>query len=165
MRLIDIEGQQIGLWKVLSRDKENKSNGTCWVCKCFCGNMKSVRYTHLRSGKSLSCGCIRDKQTGDRSRTHGLSKTRIYRIWRNMINRCHYENYKEFKYYGGRGIVVCDRWRQSFQNFLNDMGVPDDDLSIDRINNDGNYEPTNCRWATSKEQAQNRRNSVEKAKG
>lgn len=115
-----------------------KSN---WLCVCVCGIQKVVRGSHLTGGKTRSCGCLERELTSERSSTHGLSKSRPYRIWRNMINRCHYEKYGERHLYGGRGIAVCDAWRLSFEAFIFDMGMPDESQSIDRIDVNGNYEP------------------------
>lgn len=131
-----------------------KSN---WLCLCECGKEKIVRGTHLTSGKIKSCRCLEFELTSKRSSTHGMSKARPYRIWRDMINRCHYESYPERHLYGGRGIEVCQRWRDSFESFIADMGLPDEHQSIDRIDVNGNYDPLNCRWVDAKTQARNRR--------
>lgn len=126
-------------------------------CVCDCGTEKFVRLSHLKSGRVVSCGCHRRETAIATLTSHGKSKTRTYRIWRNMINRCYYEKGPEFLYWGGRGISVCDKWRLSFEAFNKDMGDAPDGLSIDRIANDGNYEPGNCKCSTPKEQAANRR--------
>lgn len=157
MKSIDITGVKFGRLTVLRKSDMSSSNGVMWICKCECGVEKIIRGKHLRYGKINSCGCLERELLSSRSKTHGMSKSRPYRIWRNMINRCHYEKYAERHLYGGRGISVCDRWRLSFENFIADMGVPSNGLSIDRIDTDGNYEPGNCRWATAKEQSANRR--------
>lgn len=150
-------GEKYGRWSVISKSEE-KTIRLKWLCVCDCGNKKIVQSNHLTSGASKSCGCLKAEINIGLRKTHGLSNSRIYRIWRNMINRCHYEKYHERHLYGGRGIIVCERWRFSFQNFLSDMGIPDVCLSIDRIDVNGNYEPSNCKWSTSKEQAANKRN-------
>jgi hypothetical protein len=128
-----------------------------WLCICDCGTSKVVIGSDLRRGKIRSCGCIlRElKKTGDLRRTHGASNTPEYRTWSSMINRCNNPKTSYFHRYGGRGIAVCSRWRESFENFFVDMGTRPPGKTIDRIRVDGNYEPSNCRWATALEQAAN----------
>jgi hypothetical protein len=127
------------------------------LCSCDCGNQKIITLNNLRTNKITSCGCYRNQQNLIRSITHGLSKTVEYQTWKRMRQRCYNTNYIRYKDWGGRGIKVCDRWLNSFENFLQDMGERPKGTSLDRINNDGNYEPTNCRWATMVEQRNNQR--------
>ena len=133
-------------------------------CRCDCGNLTEVRSCNLTSGNSTSCGCSTDNArswVGLANRTHGMSYSTEYTIWHGMKNRC--TNKKDPKYhrYGGRGITVCERWMNSFENFFADMGPkPSSHHSIDRIDNDGNYEPANCQWSIAIVQANNRSNNV-----
>jgi hypothetical protein len=128
-----------------------------WNCVCDCGNKTVVLITNIRRAKS--CGCL-EKIAGEINFKHGHAypeKTRTYNIWRSMKQRCSNPKNKAYKYYGGRGIKVCDRWLHSFEKFLEDMGEVTPGLSIDRRNNNGNYEPRNCRWADASTQMKNRR--------
>lgn len=127
---------------------------------CHCGKSFEALVANVASGKTKSCGCLSSrKRIGQQSITHGASKTRVYRIWLGMIRRCSDIKHNRYADYGGRGISVCDRWLESFSNFLIDMGHPPSDKhSLDRYpNNDGNYQPDNCRWATASQQARNTR--------
>lgn len=137
----NLVGNKFGKWAVISK-VENKKGNTRYLCKCECGSEKIIFAYHLRNGNANCCAHCRVK-------THGMSYTSTFRIWAGMIARCTNSNLKAFKYYGGRGIKVCERWLK-FENFYKDMGDRPKNLQIDRINNDGNYEPGNCRWVTSK---------------
>jgi len=131
-----------------------------YECLCDCGKTSFVRGQFIRKRITLSCGCLQSEVTAARSLTHGQNvgykRTKAYRVWTNMLSRCGNPNVKSFKDYGARGIKVCARWKK-FAGFLADMGNPPAGLTLERKNNDGNYEPKNCKWATWKEQASNRR--------
>lgn len=129
-----------------------------WLCQCDCGKTIETRSCNLLSGDTTSCGCFKNEVIRQRNQTHGKSNTPMYKIWRLMIQRCEQPSASPYAYYGGRGIKVCDRWRNSFEAFLADMGErPSRRHSIDRIDPNGNYEPSNCRWATHFEQMKNTR--------
>jgi len=131
-------------------DKIEKSRGLNWLCRCDCGREVHVRGYCLRGGKAKSCGCVRNAELSEKRRTHGLTKTPEYRAWHHMKERCGNPNDKRFDDYGGRGIIVCDQWKGSFEKFIQDMGLrPSNKHSLDRFPDiNGNYEPSNCRWAT-----------------
>lgn len=128
-------------------------------CKCICGTSREVESMRLKSGLSKSCGCLHREITANIGRTHGMSGTREFRTWKHMKERCLNPNVKDFKNYGGRGIQICKRWL-SFEKFYLDMGPAPQNHSLDRINTNGNYTPSNCRWSTSKIQNRNRRDNV-----
>lgn len=156
--VLDLLGQTIGVLKIIKRAKNNKYNRAVWFCRCECGTEKDISSDSLRQGKALSCGCLGRKNRELSLTTHSLSKTSEYRAWQGMKTRCYTKSVMNYKNYGGRGIKVCDRWLDSVEHFVHDMGKrPSSDFSIDRIDNDGNYEPNNCRWATRKQQMQNTR--------
>lgn len=158
-RLIDLTGKTFGRLTVLGRG-EVRGDKIMWRCRCSCGVEKQVYGGHLRSGRSQSCGCMRNEQTGARRYKHGAKRTRLYSVWSEMKGRCYRETNPRFADYGGRGISVCSEWHDftAFQSWASSSGYGPG-LTIDRRDNDGDYSPENCRWVTNAVQASNKRNS------
>lgn len=163
----DLTEKTFGRWMVLSiTDKRTSSGGIIWVCKCKCGEIREVAADTLKRGTSKSCGCYRDevakKETTERNFIHGLTnKERLYTILAGMKQRCYYKNSISYKYYGARGIKICDEWRKDYLSFR-DWALAngyEENLTIDRINVNGDYSPENCRWVTPLDQANNKRNT------
>lgn len=162
-KLIDLTRRKFSRLTVISKSHKSSSGHWKWDCTCDCGRSSKVLGNDLRNGHTSSCGCFSAESTGKRRTTHGQARhghrTKEYRVWRGMISRCTLPNNPDFSYYGGRGILVCDRWRHSFQTFLADIGPCPPGHSIERKDNNLGCFPDNCKWATSSEQALNRRTS------
>ncbi len=160
MRYVSMVGRQLDRLLVIHQEPSDKRGMAMFSCRCVCGMVVVTRGSSLRAGHVKSCGCLRVDIARSYQVTHGHSTsgtpTREYRTWDGMLQRCRNSNAAGYKDYGGRGITVCRSWSK-FENFLADMGPKPKGLSIDRVDNDGNYEPANCRWATAKEQRANQR--------
>lgn len=154
-RLVDLTGKRFGKWNVVQRtDRVSPGYDRFWLCRCDCGTEREVRRQTLIKGESTSCGC---------KRFHGMTHSPVYCVWNGMRQRCRNKKSAEYPDYGGRGIKMCDQWFQSIKQFALDVGPRPTGKTLDRINNDGNYEPGNVRWATPLEQAHNRRPAKRRA--
>lgn len=154
-------GRRFGRLTVIAKSRKRSGGHVVWICVCDCGGRAEADGCHLRRGRSASCGCMRSAISAERMTVHGAARkghrTRTFNCWVNARMRCFNPSQPRYKDWGGRGITMCDRWRNSFANFLADMGECPPGLSLDRIENDGNYEPGNCQWATPVQQNNNRR--------
>ena len=157
----DLSGKKFNYLTVMSITNERTASGSVkWLCICDCGRECVVVGTRLKSGLTRSCGCYQREALLKSITTHGQSDTPEYKVWSAIKQRCYNPNCEEYHNYGARGISMCDRWLNSFENFLADVGFrPSEELSLDRKDNDGIYEPANCRWAVGEVQQSNKRNN------
>lgn len=164
-RGIEMIGKRFGRLVVIEESQEKKFRERSWICLCDCGNTTApIGGSSLRGGVTQSCGCLRSESVTLSKTKHGKYGTRLYRVWSSMKARCYYRHSVRYMNYGGRGITVCDEWRDSFDAFHNwamasgyDPNAKRGECTLDRIDVNGNYEPSNCRWATAKEQRHNQR--------
>lgn len=165
-RTEDLRGRRSGRLVVLRMEGRKADGSSLWLCQCDCGTTKVIRASSLMNGDTVSCGCYQSEQFSIRKNAlrHGKTETRAYRAWCKMRGRCKNPREKFYRHYGGRGITICPEW-DSFEQFYADMGDPPEGMTLDRVNPNGNYEPSNCRWADWITQSQNRRNVIQVSDG
>ena len=167
-KMIDLTGERYGRLTVIERAQNTKSGRVAWLCKCDCGKITAASSNDLRRGKTISCGCLKKEKSAKHCiedfKTHGETNSRLFRVWANIKKRCNNPHYKGFKDYGGRGISICEEWNNDYCTFKEwaitngyDETAPRGKCTIDRIDNNGNYEPNNCRWVDMKVQNRNKR--------